>query len=305
VLSRARTFPSGDGRRWQIIGELATADFAAAFARASTLLRTADPESMTLGAEVCDQLFVGMREGRRFAPEAVGLLREICRPTQFPEVLAAALHPYAQLSPQAAAPLLYELLDHADALVRRAAAQLVATAGAEFAEDRQVDSLIRLLDEDPDPGVRERAAEGLDLIVTCYAYVPQSPRIVDALARHVDDRNPGIRASALTAGIATADVEAAVKVLVDELSDADVAWQFVDAFSHLPPLEGWFDELRSAAHAALRRLLELGWPDRGDPACFPLAQERAEMLARAINTMAPDSRVLQARPRRAGRLRGP
>ena len=70
VITRAQALPSGDYRRWQIIGELATVDFKATFERASALIRTSDPASMLLGAEIFDQLFVGMREGQRFARPA-------------------------------------------------------------------------------------------------------------------------------------------------------------------------------------------------------------------------------------------
>jgi HEAT repeat protein len=287
VIDRAGAFASGDYRRWQIIGELATADAATAFERASELLRGSDPASMTLGAEILDQLFIGMREGRRFAPQAAELLRTVCKPTQAPEVLAAALHPYAQLA-QGAPPLLYTLLDHPDAGVRRSAAQLIAAADTEFADDRQVDSLIDLLARDPDPGVREQAAEGLDLIATCYAYVPQAQRIADALAEHLDDPVPGIRASSLAA-TAALDVEGAVKRLVGELAAPEVAWQFVDAFNRIPLLllEECPEALRADAHLALCRLRTQDWPDQADPARFPVQQERAEMLTKAIGATSP------------------
>jgi HEAT repeats len=302
VITRAQALPPGDYRRSQIIGELATADFKASFERAAALIRTADPASMTLGAEMIDQLFVGMREGRRFARQAEELLRELCRPTQEPEVLCAALHPYAQLSPDAG-PLLHELLDHPDGRVRTTAAQLIATAGAEFAEDRQVDSLLALLDRDPDPGVRAQAAEGLEFIVTCYAYVPQRPRITDALMSHVDDPIPGVRASALV-GVSVVDVDMTVKRLVAELAAADVAWQFVDSFNRLPQLDLCAADLRAEALRALRALDGQGWPQEADPARFPVAHERAEMLARAIEATAPrreprpDGRVRAGWPRR-------
>jgi hypothetical protein len=287
VIERARAFASGDYRRWQIIGELATADAASAFERASALLRGSDPASMALGAEILDQLFIGMREGRRFAPQAEELLRAVCRPTQDPEVLAAALHPYAQLA-QGAAPLLYTLLDHPDAGVRRSAAQLIAAADTEFADDRQVDSLIDLLERDPDPSVREQAAEGLDLITTCYAYVPQAQRIADALTRHLDDPVPGVRASSLAATGAL-DIEGAVKRLLAELAAAEVAWQFVDAFNRIPLLllEDCPPALRADAHQALCRLRAQDWPGEADPTRFPVAQERAEMLTKAISATSP------------------
>ena len=285
VITRAQALPPGDYRRWQIIGELATADFKSTFDRASALIGAPDPASMTLGAEIFDQLFIGMREGERYARQAREILRTLCRPTQHPEVLSTALHPYAQLCPDAQ-PLLYELLDHPDAQVRRTAAQLIAAAGAEFAEDRQVDSLLALLDRDPDPGVREQAAEGLELILTCYSYVPQGPRISDALTSHLDDPIPGIRASAL-AGISTLEIDTAVKRLVDELGAAQTAWQFVDSFNRLPQLDDCTPELRADAHLALRRLQEQGWPELDDPARFPIAHERADMLTKAIAATAP------------------
>ena len=43
VIARARAYPSGDYRRWQTLGELATADFKTTFERASALLRARTP----------------------------------------------------------------------------------------------------------------------------------------------------------------------------------------------------------------------------------------------------------------------
>ena len=285
VISRAQAYPAEDYRRGQILGELATADFKKTFDKASALIRTADPASMTLGAEILDQLFIGMREGRRLARQAEEILRELCRPTQDPEVLCAALHPYAQLA-QDVKPLLYELLENPDERVRTTAAELLAAAGAEFAEDRQVDSLLTLLDRDPAESVREQAAEGLELILTCYAYVPQRPRMTDALASHLDDPIPGIRASALV-GTSVDDIDTALKQLLAELATEPVAWQFVDSFNRFPPLDGSAADLLADAHRALRRLRDQGWSQDADPARFPVAQERAEMLAKAISATAP------------------
>ena len=285
VVARAQALPPGDYRRTQIIGELATVDFKASFERAAALIRTSDPASMTLGAEIFDQLFVGMREGRRLVRQAEELLRELCQPTQDPEVLSAALHPYAQLSSDAR-PLLYELLENPDGRVRSTAAQLIATAGGEFADDRQVDSLIELLERDPDSGVRERAAEGLEFVLACYAYVPQRLRITDVLSSLVDDPVPAIRASAL-ACVGALDIDTAVKRLLDELAAAQVAWQFVDWFNRVTQVEESGADLRADAHAALRRLEQLGWAEDVDPARFPAAHERAEMLTNAITATAP------------------
>jgi hypothetical protein len=303
VIARARVFDAGDYRRWQIIGELATADFKLTFERASALLRTPDSASMTLGAEIFDHLFIGMREGRRLAAQAEEVLREVCLPTQDPQVLSAALHPYAQLCGDAQ-PFLYELLEHPDAGVRRTAAQLIAAAGMEFADDRQVDALVELLDRDPDPGVREQAAEGLEVILTCYAYVPQGPRIADALTSHLDDPAPSIRASSI-AGLSSLDIDAAVKRLVTELAAERVAWQFVDAFNCLPLLADCSVDLRADAHLALGRLRERGWPEDADPTRFPVAYERAEMLAKALVATAahrldgPEMRAAPYRIRRS------
>lgn len=309
VVTRARVFPSGDHRRWQIIGELATADFKAAFERAAGLIRTADPAAMVLGAEMLDQLFIGLREGRRFAHQATELLSTVCRQAnQDPEVLSAALPPYVQLC-QDAQPLLYELLKHSDERVRRTAAQLMASVGVEFADDRQVESLIALLDRDPDDEVREQAAESLELILTCYPYVSQSPRIIDALTARLDDPAAGIRASAL-AGISATDPETALKRLVAELAAAQPCWKFVDCFNRLPPLEDdTAEELRAQANVALQRLRAQEWAQHADPTRFPVVHERAEMLSRAIAATSPERRGVPvdrrrvARPRRGGDTR--
>ena len=303
VVARAQEFPSRDYRRWQIIAELATADFKAAFEGASALIRTGDAAAMVLGAEMCDQLFVGLREGRRFAHQAAQLLRPLCRPAQDPEVLSAALPPYVQLAPDAQ-PLLFELFEHPNGHVRRTAAQVVVAAGAEFAEDRQVDSLIALLDEDPDQGVREQAAESLELILTCYPYVSQSLRIVEALARCQDDPVPGIRAAALTAGIGAAEIDETLKRLTVELTAAEPAWQFVDGVHRLPPLDdGRTAEMRAQLHAALLRLRVDGWPQQTEPSRFPGAAERTDMLARALDATAPNRPGVPMDRRRAPRPR--
>ena len=289
MIARAGALEAGDYRRWPVIGELATVDFKVVFERASGLIRTSDPAAMTLGAQILDHLFIGMREGRRFTRRAEELLREVCRPTQEPGVLAAALPPYAQVS-QDAQSLLYELLEHPDAQVRRTAAQLIVGASAEFAEDRQVDALIGLLDRDPDEGVREQAAEGLELVLTCYPYVPQGPRIGDALASRLDDPVPGIRAAAL-AGISADDIDEVVKRLVSELAVADPGWQFVDAFNRHAHIEFCDADLRHEARTALRRLRDEGWAEHADPARFPSAQERADMLEKAIAAISVPARM--------------
>lgn len=301
VILRARAFPPGDYRRWQVIAELATAEFKPAFERGAALLRTSEPESMTLGAEIFDELFIGMREGRRFVGEAEQILLEVCRPAQHPEVLAAALNPYAQVSrdPQ---PLLLDFLDHPDARVRRTAAQLVASGGGEFADDRQVDTLIALLERDPDPGVREQAADGLELILSCYMYVAQRPRITDALAGRLDDPNPVIRASAVVGG-GVLDIGAAVRQLVTELAVPRPAWQFVDAFNRLTQIDDCGAELRADAHQALLRLKAQDWPQDADPARFPIASERSDMLEKALDVTSADRRPAPTGRRQAFRLR--
>ena len=301
VIARAQALPPGDSRRWEVIGELATANFKSTFDRAAALIRTADPAAMTLGAELFDHLFIGMREGQRFSGEAEELLRGLCSPTQDPEVLCAALHPYAQLTSDAQ-PLLRQLLEHPDERVRRTAAQLIATTGREIADDRQVDPLIALLDRDPDPGVREQAAEGLEFILTCYAYVPQRPRIAEVLAGCLDDPLPGIRASALV-GTSVLEIDAAMKQLVAELAAEQVAWQFVDSFNRLPQLDDCAPDLLAEAHRALRRLREQDWPQDGDSDRFPAAPERAEMLARAIAATSPHRQVAHAGHFQIKRLR--
>ena len=78
-----------------------------------------------------------------------------------------------------------------------------------------------------------------------------------------------------------------MKRLVNELGEAQAAWQFVDSFNRLPQLDDCAPELRADAHLALRRLQEQGWPELADPARFPIAQERADMLAKALAATAP------------------
>lgn len=301
VIARARSYPAGDYRRWQALSELATADFKTTFERAAALLRSSDPESMTLGAEILDQLFIGKREGPRLAGEATELLREVCRPDQHPEVLCAALHPYAELCPDAET-LLDQLLEHADGRVRRTCAQLIATASDnEFADDRQVEALTALLDRDPDQGVREEAAEGLELILACYAYVRQAPDITATLTARLDDPLPRVRVAALR-GTSAHDIDAAVKQLIRELSAAQVVWQFVDSFNHLALLYTCADELRAEAHRALLRLEDEGWPGNGaDPARYPVAHERAEMLASAVRVTSTHPQDPYAGARRSRR----
>ena len=66
------------------------------------------------------------------------------------------------------------------------------------------------------------------------------------------------------------------------LAAARPAWQFVDAFNRLAQVDDCAAELRADAYRALSRLNERGWPQDADPARFPNASERSDLLERAL-----------------------
>ena len=85
-----------------------------------------------------------------------------------------------------------------------------------------------------------------------------------------------------------------MKQLVGELNATQLAWQLVDSFNHLALLSTCADDLRTEAHLMLQGLEEQGWPENSaDPARYPVAHERAEMLAGAIRaTSLPTAKTL-------------
>ncbi|MBF9066417.1 HEAT repeat domain-containing protein [Streptacidiphilus fuscans] len=278
TVVRARTYPSGDYRRWKILSELEDVDAEIAFSEALALAGAEDPESMTLAAEILDGVFTRGHTRPELVRQGEELLSAMCRLDQNPEVLAAALHPYAMVS-SVQTPFLLELLSHPDARVRRSATQLIAVSQEGSADDDLVALLIRLLAADPDSTVRQEAARGLELIFDCDD--AWKPRIADAFAGHQGDPVPGIRLSAIRT-ITAADPGRTLEMLTDELFGWEVDWQFVSA------CEGghrWIAvprDIRVKAHQALLRLRKQGWAKRETPSQYPLADERAEILANAI-----------------------
>lgn len=284
VVARARTLPSGDYGRWRVLAELNDINIKTVFDTAAELVETGDRDSMVLGAEILDGVFnARYREGNRFGRAGVRLLKPLCTPDQDPCVLAAALHPYSAISP-ITDPLLFDLLEHPDARVRASACQLIAIEQKWAEANRIAEALIEALEQDPDNEVRSRAATGL-----IYAYCNDErckAQIAGALARFSDDPLPAVRVAAIQT---TSDDDAAriLARLTAELRDPQADWRFLQACHGRAFWEAASHDTRADARQALIQLEEWNWAARETPGQYPLADERAEILAEAIEAVTP------------------
>jgi hypothetical protein len=291
VVARARALRTGDYARWRVLAELDDIGVKTVFDTAAGLIEAGDRESVVLGAEILDGVFTTRyHEGRRFADAGEKLLGPLCRPDQDPIVLSTALHPYATICSIADTLVfellerLYELLEHRDARVRASACQLIAVEQEAAADNRIIEALLRKLGQDPDDDVRARAADGLLL-----AYVSDErcqPQIADALARYTHDAHPAVRAAAIQVS-AQGDAERILEQLTAELRDPNADWRFVLACHGGGFWESASYDRRAEATRALTRLQEQNWAARGAPGQYPLTDERAEMLAEAIDAVTP------------------
>ncbi|MFI9271157.1 HEAT repeat domain-containing protein [Kitasatospora sp. NPDC052896] len=282
LLLRARAHPAGDHRRRRVLDEAGGATAGEVFDEGAALLRSGDPESVALGAELLEVLVTGHDKGRRFVPVLARLLDGICGPAQHPVVLVAALPLYLAVRDDCA-PVLLELLDHPDGGVRRAAAAVVAVRPDVPCDRRTVSLLVRLLDDDPEPTVRTEAAAALARLHQLDER--HRPGIEEVLAEYEDDPLPGVRVAALKVLAATAPGQA-LAALAAELAVADPDWRFVAACADA---SRWTDP--GDLHRELLRLQERGWAEHDvSPARFPPADERAALLTAALTALSEKRR---------------
>jgi hypothetical protein len=287
ILSRARTQSADGYRRRRTLSELDGIDRGLVYEAAATLMRSGDPSSMTLAGRVLEDFFLKVRSDSPLRTAGRALLAEICHPNQDPQVLAAAIPAYMFVSDDGYK-LLLELLEHPAPAVRAAAAELVAADPAAMADETVEAALVRHFADDPDPDVRAKAAEGLQLLAEEAAQCRS--RMAALFAGQLRHPDPRIRLSAIlatTVGEPTLRLDA----IAAELGGAaDAPWPFVKALC-------WIDvEAGSAAvrDRIRRRLLHLQsekWADRVTTD-LPGPAEREDLLDHAIAACQP------AKPRR-------
>lgn len=213
------------------------------------------------------------------------LLEPLCAPDQDPLVLAAALYPYTGLC-AVTDPLLLDLLDHSDARVRSAACRVIASDQRTAEDGRIVDALIRVLGQDPDENVRGWAAGGL--LIAYGTDEHYKPQIADALDRYGNDPHPAIRVAAIQA-TSNDDPEQTLARLTGHLHDPQADWRFVPACHGRGFWEAASYDTRADARRALLRLDEQNWSALETPGQYPFTDERAEMLAEAIDAVTPQA----------------
>lgn len=284
VVARARILPAGDQRRWEVITELNGIGIKTVFETAAELIETGDRDSVVLGAEILDGMFNARYvAAQRFASAAERLVDPLCTPDQDPLVLATALHAYTILFARNG-PLLLDLVKHSDARVRASACQLIAVEQLEAPEDRIIEALIEALAHDQNEDVRGHAAGGLLLV---YSNDERSkPQIASILDRYRSDPSPAVRVAAIQAA-SNDDAERILARLTSELRDPAANWRFVQACDGRGFWESASDSTRSDAARALTRLREQAWAARETPGQYPLAHQREELLAEAIEAVTP------------------
>jgi hypothetical protein len=284
VVARARALRPGDYSRWRVLAELNGIDIKTVFDTAAELIDVGDWDSTVLGAEILDGVFTARyREGKRFGREGVRLLRPLCTPEQDPLVLATALHPYSAISP-ITDPLLFDLLEHHDARVRASVCQLIAIEQRTATDNRITEALIEAVEHDPNDEVRERAADGLVLVYcTDERYKAQ---IAGALTRYGNDPQPAVRVAAIQA-TSNDDAGQILARLIVELRAPRVDWRFVHACRGRGVWDAASVDARADATQALTRLREQNWAAWETPGQYPLTDERVDMLAEAIDAVAP------------------
>ncbi|QKW39989.1 hypothetical protein HUT06_43090 [Actinomadura sp. NAK00032] len=201
-----------------------------------------------------------------------------------PVLLAAMLRTYSGLLSrglldQAADELdrfVLELLEHPDPRVRADAVWPI------IGGERAVRRVVQALDRDPDAAVRANAAAGLadrDLAPG------HEDLLAEALPRHFDDPDPGIRAHALRWGARMGRADA-LERLLREVRDPGVPWEIVGVFEYLlADVDTLPRRLHRDFTAAFARLAETGWADRADPGGHHDAESLADLLADATETV--------------------
>jgi HEAT repeat protein len=279
VVQRAHGYAADDYGRWEVLEELDVLGHKVVFSEAMRLCRSASPEEITLGAQMLDGLLT--RDlGNRQKAEAGLLLIDICRPTQDPAVLAAALHPYAMI--WGFAELYVDLTDHADPCVRRSAAQLLGSAEEEDDRARAMNVLIALLDGDPDDRVRAEAADALAYGLECDDEQQQTVRA--AFTPYLDSPTPEIRAAALF-HLASVGDRRGFTELCTGLASPSAPWSMVQAGGLLAISDELPADLRADFHQRLADLRHNGWAEHDTPGVFPRSHHRAAFLRKVAEVI--------------------
>ncbi|WP_069885904.1 HEAT repeat domain-containing protein [Streptomyces luteocolor] len=242
-----------------------------------------DPERVALGMEALSDLLL-FNGVLRYDRVRATLDRLVAGEPDAPVLRDALscydyLHVHAPLA-EPPLPLFLDGLRHADAGVRRAAADgLHPMAAGSTAERAAVDALAELVERDEDEEVRLTAAASLANLP--YAEERNALAAADALERHLDAPDPELRAIAVGDALGRG-VPDAYDRLLHEFESPDVHWQFVSGLAHASANDDVHvpDDLRPRLVERLESLEASGWADRGGPADgFPDAEERAEMLS--------------------------
>lgn len=136
--------------------------------------------------------------------------------------------------------------------------------------------LARLCAPDQDPLLLATALHPYSAIST----------IADALARYRGDSLPAVRAAAIQATSGD-DAERILALLTVELRNPEADRRFVDACEGRGFRETASDGTRSDAGQALTRLRERNWAARETLGRYPLADQREQLLAAAIEAVTP------------------
>jgi hypothetical protein len=273
-------------RRWEELDGLLYLDHEEVVDQALTLCASDHADDRLLGAEMLD---VMMGRGADVS-KAEAVLRQVCQPDQDPEVLAAALGPYA-MTVGASLELYFELLGHPDARVRKAAAQMLGYEDddPETAE-RTIEALVGLLHEDPAPRVRTEAAEKLVSLFRSYdePYTAHYEAVSDALSMRLDDEVPAIRCAAIETLISSTTPAQLIRLLTrlkTELAASDVDSSFVGLSSTVRQRCKVPEDIRGDLYDAVVVLRDTGWSERAEPGEYPRPTDRDVMLTDALKSL--------------------
>ncbi|MCX4671594.1 HEAT repeat domain-containing protein [Streptomyces sp. NBC_01381] len=253
------------------------------------LCTSGEEDLVTLGAELLAKLLFGevVRLGR--VREVLdGLVAREARENPF--LLSRILQCYSHLHmpmplDDPPLPLLLDSLRHPDPVVRAAAAEgLDPMATGSPAEAEAVEGLVGLLENDPDTGVRCRAALALRWLK--YDDEHHARIASDALERQADSDEPEIRAHSVADALRRGAPDAYDRLLAG-LESPSAHWQLVLAPGNVPGGSGFVLPTRSQRKAIIQRveaLRDSGWADRDITADFTGA-ERAQLLSDLLDLL--------------------
>ncbi|MGH3631936.1 MAG: HEAT repeat domain-containing protein, partial [Sciscionella sp.] len=272
IVARARALAPEDYGRTSILSELHGIKPRAVLAAGVELVRSGDPTSMTLAADLLFGLYPRIFTSPLSMSTYRKLVEELCDTGNEPQVLATALRCFAWVKP-ADPRVLLGLLGHGDARVRESAVLAVAVRYQVPADENVQSTLIKMLEWDPDPGVRIIASAAL---FDVYRENPgRHPRIAETIIALREDPEPEIRVRAILVQ-AAGDTDYALTQLFNELKGLQPPWQIVGACSDLDDWPEASEPVRAKLRSRLIRLQEQGWAQRYEPGRYPDQADRAE-----------------------------